>query len=263
LQSHELWASNIYYLNDHREFEHGLSLFRSYIRIRHLQADETSKHFFEAMLEPIDTLFPQTPFYVASWSATDDDLAQWRAYSRGGTGYAIAMGGDVLRQLAKLQQFIFAPCVYSSKVHQKWVEEIVDTSFREMVEEEKKGIRYEHAGPAEKLIYRLLRFSPLMKHESFEREAEWRLIASFPVVAQNEDFALHEGQSTLVPHFPFKLKIEGEVPLAISMIRVGPCSEPKLVQRAAMLALQRYAPGNNGGRYAVGTSDVPYRSQPV
>src|SRR5207253_2452918 len=102
LESHTLWASNIRFLNDHKEYDFGVDL------ILHLLAklnaavkgDGERRPHTEAMLNAISELHPNTSVYVASWSDTDDDLGQWRAYSGGSTGFAVRMHGEVLKQLA-------------------------------------------------------------------------------------------------------------------------------------------------------------------
>lgn len=177
LGKHELWASNVHYLNDYREFTFGVDLFCDHIRKERDKAVNGRRRHLDAMLRRIDQqLHPQTPFYVASWSAENDDLAQWRAYSGRGTGYAIGMRGATIARLAEKQRFIFAACVYGPDEHTEWVKQIVETSLNEMIDDESKGIQYHRAVPGDNLLSRLLRFSPLIKHPKFVGEREWRLI---------------------------------------------------------------------------------------
>jgi len=113
LQNHVLWASNIRFLNDHNEYEFGITLFRDFItNAVAAERDDERKRFSQSMLTAMGQLWPNASVYVASWSDTDDDLGQWRAYSGGGTGFQIRMPGATLRDLAERQNYIFAACIY-------------------------------------------------------------------------------------------------------------------------------------------------------
>ena len=284
LKSRVLWTSSIRYLNDHREFTYGAGLLEDYIRAERGKATDDRLRHLDVMLTRLERylrtpmsrshvheqlhLLMQHQFYVASWSTEEDDLAQWRAYSGSGTGYAIGMRGETIAQLAKIQRFSFARCVYKRAEHDEWIKEIVEQSLQEMLDDEKQGVKYDHAVPGDNLLYRLLRFAPLIKHPKFHGEGEWRLIMEPPGPEHHDEFAVRAGRSTLIPHFRFKLELlEGEipagetpVPIAFSKIMVGPCAEQALAVKAVQLALGTYAKGNDGGRTSVGWSDIPHRN---
>lgn len=262
LRTHELWVSNIHFLNDHREFHYGMNVITNCIVRKRNAAGPATQHFFDQMLHQMGTLDPSSSRYVASWSAAVDDLSQWRAYSQGGTGYSISIQGSVLRALANAQRFVFAPCVYELDEQARMVDTLVDVSLLEMIDDEERGVKYERAAPGDNLLIRALRFSPLMKHPAFRGEKEWRLVFDFPGGQTHPTFALREGRSTLIPYLRFKLKLESaeaNIPIAFYEIMVGPCADANLAREAAFLALLAHAKGNKG-ELRVRSSTVPYRN---
>lgn len=89
LESGGFWLSDIRFLNDADEFEHGRRLAIELVSIlidrpRHgVFADVLSKTI-ELLEQPIEE-----PYYVASFSRDPDSLEQWRAYASGDDGVAL------------------------------------------------------------------------------------------------------------------------------------------------------------------------------
>jgi hypothetical protein len=263
LQGHRLWASNIRFLNDHREYEFGFDLISQQLKRIRIEAiaekDDARRRHLDEMHNAMALYRPHRSVYIACWSEVDDDLGQWRAYSGGGTGFAIRMSWSTLKQLAERQQYIFAACIYEPEEHERRAREIIDVSLTEMLDDEQHGIQYEPAGPADKFVYRVLRFAPLFKDQSFQAEREWRLITDYPVAEAGANFHVREGRSMPIPYVEFALRAEG-VPVDIDEIVVGPCAEPERAREATSAAMMRYVPAINAKPRGVRSSRVPYRN---
>jgi Protein of unknown function (DUF2971) len=212
--------------------------------------------------EQLHFLIMQPQIYVASLSSEGDDLSQWRAYGGVGTGYAIGLDGGRIARLAVEQRFVLARCIYDPAEHAEWVNEIVEQSLAEMENDGNEGVEYGRAMPGDNLLYRLIQFSPLMKHPKFRSENEWRLIMEPPGPEQHEELAFREGRFTLIPRFRFKLQMAGDdpIPLALNKLVVGPSAEQALAIRAAHLALLHYGRGADQHKTLVTWSDIPNRN---
>ena len=258
LETHLLFASDIRFLNDSQEYKLGLESIKRAIDERAMKLNPGDANFdhYGRMLEAIHGT-GSGPLYVASWSEKSDDLCQWRAYSGSGTGYAVQMDGNQIQQLAKEQNFIFAPCIYEPDERRKWINAIVDLGLEEMIE----GGRTKSSECLSTitLINHLIRFSPLLKHEAFKGEQEWRLICG-PLGRPARGYGAHQGRSTMVPHVAFNLHTEN-APSGISNLVVGPCADQELAMAGAMEALSTYAIDLEKTRsYSVGGSQIPYRN---
>jgi hypothetical protein len=98
VQNQELWLTSIFHLNDPSELNHGIQLASDRLD-EHLRrktknalniADLIKDSFCDGMLDVLeDDIGDAFGFYVASFSRSRDDLAQWRAYADDGRGVAI------------------------------------------------------------------------------------------------------------------------------------------------------------------------------
>jgi hypothetical protein len=258
VKSHELWASNISFLNDRAEFQTGVDSMMRAVRDIASTGDADRKAHAATIIEAVSQMFPRQSIYIASWSTQTDDLGQWRAYSGSGTGFEITMKWAVLKALADAQDFMFAKCIYDPEEQMCAAKEIVETSVREMVE--RRAENRPGTSAVEGFLLRLLRFAPLFKHAAFKSEDEWRLVSSHFQTEMGPNFGVREGRAIPVPYLRFRLKAEGSSVVDISQIRVGPCAEAHLAQQATMAAMLKYLPVYHGRKTAVSTSAVPYRN---
>src|SRR6266481_7110439 len=90
-----LWTTNIFYLNDSREFNYALELARTGLkeRLSGPAARNEQKQFYESALTTLDDVAPIIPqalsLHVGSFSAKGDSLSQWRAYTQNGIGFSL------------------------------------------------------------------------------------------------------------------------------------------------------------------------------
>src|SRR5579863_5324468 len=95
----EIWSTHTQYLNDHREFRHGLDIFREELEVLIAHCDELKRS--EGLRELRAAIFDEWAninVCVSSFSEEHDSLSQWRAYG-GNSGFSIGFLGDHLASL--------------------------------------------------------------------------------------------------------------------------------------------------------------------
>lgn len=203
--SDSLWATQIRYLNDSKEFAHAMELAMSALRrLRDNRNDDKYIQLCAAVSSHLESI-SGLALYVACFSEVHDSLSQWRGYCPSSFGYSVGFDGDLLRLIAHEQGFQLQPCVYD---HNKQIQS-VNAWAHETLAELDAGCPTD-ADPAEytrtncsAFLNKFIAFAPYMKNSSFEEEREWRLVGLVP--SNDPRVALREGRSLLVPYVPIKL----------------------------------------------------------
>ncbi len=213
VESKAIFASDLRYLNDSQEFVHAkelaLQLAEEAANVpgaEHVQ--ETFKNAVKMALESGLLREDQLQIMVASFSASPDQLSQWRGYSGGSSGVSISFDCTALRPPQEaLTSLVFAPCVYKDAdkrallkqalghvlgVVNQWAVEVaaalqhnpkllstVTTTIKpsppHVVYPDPPAMIARITAAVKKTNYDLLRICPLLKHESFSEECEWRI----------------------------------------------------------------------------------------
>jgi hypothetical protein len=111
VKNREIWATDIFYLNDQREFRHGIKL-----AVEELQGkgiyEGYRKHVpaTTSMLGSVAPLTFPVRVYVSCFSTEADSLGLWRSYCPRG-GYAIGFRYDDLDAL-RSRNVHLQPCFY-------------------------------------------------------------------------------------------------------------------------------------------------------
>jgi hypothetical protein len=259
----EIWATSINNLNDFTEFIFAKNLAISLIeeRIAAETNSVTKKHLGHLLTGAHEA---GINICVASWSAVCDDLSQWRAYSHGGTGYTIDMEGAHLFALAAKRDFLFAECVYNAEDQTRIMDSLInkalagvmalsaysDTAGRPLL----PHLQDSNMAGGD-FLWLLHRYAAVFKHPKFEAEKEWRLISP-PMSVGNMEF--RAGRSTLISFHPFSLR-DGDQPVAVKSVHVGPCPDPDLAASKVRFLLAKHCAGGDDGR-SVHKSSVPHRT---
>jgi DUF2971 family protein len=227
----KMWATNIEYLNDQREYRHALALMEECLRAR--QPDHRAlkllKRWLSGKAKPIES-------YVCSFSCEADSLAQWRAYGGAAGGYAIGFEGETLRQAAGKNDMKLVKCVYESEQQSTIVEAVINDVMASLHE------------PLLSEYVEIL--APRMKHSGFAEEREWRLVGSWED-RRPEDKNFRKGASMLVPYYEVDCQ-------PIACVVVGPTIHETLARRSVQRLLWKY--GQNLHHEKVTNSIIPYRA---
>lgn len=252
----EIWASHTQYLNDMREFQHAIEIVKDELIAMKLDAQYQDKTDLLCEMEDTVKLVSGTlNVCVCSFSTNGDDLAQWRAYGGGTSGFSIGFSGEFLRTISDELNFWLVPVLYEEGEQRALVRTLLGDVLRENTQRRAKSNPEDKFLPsAGNLGAYLNRYAPILKHKSFSEEREWRII-SRPLMCMNERFGYREGGSMLVPYFRIPLSSDRQ-PFSITEIVVGPTPHPAESTNSVNGLLIR----NDLDQTKVRNSEVPYRS---
>ncbi|MBL7186218.1 MAG: DUF2971 domain-containing protein [Phycisphaerae bacterium] len=253
IEQREIWTTDIFYLNDSKEFRWAIDLARRQLRT---WKDLPARCESMAMALPDVGPLQRCPVYVCSFSEEEDDLNQWRAYCPQG-GFSVGLLKSKLGRVAKRQGFDLDRCVYGSDEQTS----MITDAIRSVISE---GDRERVSSPPilsldfDELEGRWLRqaitkVAPLIKHKTFAAENEWRLVSITKDSESRENFGVRVRGSMVVPYRTVKLK---ESVWDRARIIVGPCphvEENKVC--VARLLLHSLRPET---QFTVKTTSTPY-----
>jgi len=193
---------------------------------------------------------------VASFTEEGDLLSQWRGYCPKG-GFSIGFHFDLLAQIAKRHDSFLVPCVYDFKLQNKLLEELLvahSKKYDEAIKDNDQNNSDELAhNISNEFIISLFAIAPMLKHESFEEEKEWRIVSSNLRVTPDIQFRANE--SNIIPYIKISL-CQSEEEIEFKKIFIGPTSVNHYSKEAVLQLLRK----NRVAQKAIRLSSVPYRS---
>ena len=246
LESGSIWASDMRFLNDRREWIHAIDLAAQTVR----ETEGVPVDLADSLLRVTEDL-DYTRSFVACFSSDGDSLPQWRAYSQRGC----ALGFDTVRLSKLASEYpgsgMFVPVVYDEAEQRtilRHVVELISTHFQDSTPT--SGDLVFSAGMFTKI---LTVYSPALKDPSFESEREWRLILGVPDPG-GPAFRFRATGGAIVPYLSVRLSVEGTSILP-SHVTIGPSPEPELVGEGVKQMIESL--GASG--VVVDPSKVPFR----
>jgi hypothetical protein len=277
VKEQEIWASNIFYLNDSAEFHWAVELARTLLGT--LITDETDaekKRTLEVMRGYLEDVRPGAitrPVFAWCLSAQEDDLSQWRAYCPDG-GVAIGFRREDLNDLAEKQVEQgpgFVPNLVKSVYKREEQGQIVLASVDKAVKAAPGGRVGESMRPEEVNQYKAVFLQEILantpiKHAGFEHECEWRLVISpgpgieaGPEIEPRLGFRSRNG--LIIPFWKIALAPNEDKKIwRNARITVGPNPHQHELKDSVESLLKHYCTGPDGAVPGkVKTSGVPYR----
>lgn len=252
-----LWATDVFYMNDRLEVLHAIELCQQACSIMAQGKSGREREFLEALSGALDFhRADQQHIFALSFSASRDQLSQWRAYARHG-GYGIAFDGEALSSIAHVHQCRLVKCIYQDDQKIEIIKEFVCAKMGEVscVETDCDVLAVIAANA-------FLEIAAMMKHQGFSEEREWRMIS----VGSHRHIGNIQYRSTskyLVPYV--EISLEGSLThrsedhreyLGLCEVLVGPAPEPELSWRSCMQILL----DRNVYFEQVSPSGTPYRA---
>lgn len=253
LDSKQVWATNIHCLNDSKEFVHALSLAK--LAIRQVLEEEIEDEFeviYAAVEVALDSI-SQLSVYVSCYSEVSDSLSQWRGYCPPGFGYSIGFDGDALRAAASRQGFELGRCIYDKfeqeNICLSWARATVQLIKRELKRSDEIVKVVQDASNT--FLNTFYAFAPLLKHESFHSESEWRLFG----LVRSDDVRLRirPSKSMLVGYLAIDLDLDKTSDM-IWNIMIGPTPHQELAAGTLSTYFNRIKVRNG-----ISYSETPYR----
>lgn len=249
VENNSIWATNIYYLNDKNEFEHGREcLIKTLDCIEPTFMNENDKKLFLKELEHFSD-GGSVNVFSASFCRTGDKLSQWRGYG-GEQGICIEFDEDNLFDWVDPEYYNFrkGEVVYlkpgkTIKDHQLIVENLLNNSINALLNEDDlfKIVHYEYVIPT---------IIPFCKDESFHEEDEFRYIF---IPADEECIKFRASDKGLIPYIELQTGKGSNLP--IKKIIVGPGKYSEDVIKSLKYFLRHY----NYHDVIVDGSKIPYR----
>lgn len=262
INSREIWATHTRYMNDTREFRHATELARQELeRIVAAWSGPQStfsfpgaREYMASMQGALSAGIEPKNICVCSFSEKGDVLSQWRAYGGGASGFAIGFSGEHLREMVKDRGWL-VPVLYNESEQRALVRTLLEDLIneqRDRSEEEKAKLPLYG-----NLLEYLNRYAPILKHQSFGEECEWRIVTR-PIDYKDEHFGYRAGPSMLIPYF--RLSLRKTESLGIREIVIGPTPHPEQSRGSALglLIKSGLAGGLIGAQLKF--SAIPYRN---
>ncbi|MBW1909143.1 MAG: DUF2971 domain-containing protein [Deltaproteobacteria bacterium] len=262
LKSQRIWATNILFLNDSKEFNHTIQLALDYLSSNESvigqDLHETVEHLFS------DSQAPDV--YVTSLTKMRDQLSQWRAYCPNLGGFNIGFETTKLVELVKAQGIELIQCDYDIDEQKKVVKNSIDITCGYF--NKKADANYNSEGKFDidsflelagstRLKYglQLLLIAPYFKHPKFSEENEFRLIFYQKKNHEKEIF-FREGASTIIPYVEIDLTLPTKGHLPIKEIVIGPTPNQELSKKSIEKLIGKYRIRHCD----VIPSEIPYRA---
>jgi hypothetical protein len=282
-----MFATDVRFLNDREEFIHAQKIADGIVDgATELDADGFPSRDWLAKAARLASK-PPVEIFVISFTAAEDQLSQWRAYSRESSGVSLAFDLRRLRPPAE-SLALFAPCIYDPIGQKK---DLLSDAFRPFMEEvsgyykrvyqsaceaipEKKlepdkarvVKEFLEANPNEQRNFddflkavvdtriAYMRMAALLKDPAFIEEDEWRLV--LPIMMDVPEplklLQFRAGKTTLIPYIAHLLSASAPFPLVD--IILGPGSDEGSIFAANRLLKSQ------GLDLKPRLSKVPYRS---
>ena len=128
VESRELWATHIQYLNDAQEFDYAADLAKQVVEERDRASAEPRRAHRSRRLSDLASVRMGVPQYVcvASFSEVGDALSQWRGYCPNGAGYSIGFVTQDLVGEAARQGFSLARCLYDEESQREAILQVTE-----------------------------------------------------------------------------------------------------------------------------------------
>jgi hypothetical protein len=131
--SKTIFATDLRFLNDREEFVHARKIANDVLEdtpevdsnnlpIKEFLGRAINLAFNTGLLQP-----GRLQVFVASFTAAEDDLSQWRGYSHGSSGVSLAFNLKGFRPPSGTDTFVsFAPCIYDLSAQKEFIRQALN-----------------------------------------------------------------------------------------------------------------------------------------
>jgi hypothetical protein len=251
LASGKLWLTDICSLNDPSELKHGFEIAIRELRKMVVGGSPASQNFANDLgfvaerIRRSADLFRPADFFVCSFSLSDDDLGQWRAYADDGRGFALEFETAGLETESAPDSF---DLTYDddklAAIDRQIIAKILP--FTQIP-------NYKDAFSIEFMAY-ATNAAIYFKHTAYENEKEYRFLETFSVDA-NPKVELRYRPYSVIRYRNFDWR--SVAPGALKRILIGPAADTKKATRFAQDCLEQFHPCAKNVQ--IDCSLIPYR----
>ncbi|QNT69239.1 DUF2971 domain-containing protein [Defluviicoccus vanus] len=190
--------------------------------------------------------------YVACFSVHGDLLSQWRAYTPSTGGYAIGIRASDIPSIG--DDLLLGKCEYDCANQQDAIESIL-RDHPGMLDPNVSldQLREQNDPELSSLIAAFLTLFPLLKHQGFREEAEWRIVRSPPNV-DNHPIEFRISRGVVIPFQRIPLAAPDDR-LPIAEVIIGPSPDARERTYATRMLLDHH----DLQSCDLWTSKIPYR----
>jgi hypothetical protein len=261
LKSHQVWVTDVAYLNDALEMQLADALIRECVE----NAQRNRSPLVRELLRRSEVSgSPESAgqgYYVACFCKSRDLLSQWRAYANDGGGYAVGFSAHEMATEGhvRLRRVIYEPSVQRTMV-EDCIRRACDAFERVADGKSVADLDKDHTLPsfAQLLASHLSEFLVAFKHDAFAQEDEWRIVLPFARDAHSHFVRFREKSGMPVPYMALHPRTPrpGLPLLPIVEVVHGPTLHPGLTKKSLHLLLQ----ANGYDHVEVGGSVAPLRA---
>lgn len=208
IENQTIYCTNLDYLNDKKEFKHGVSLILRVID--RLKQEKYELDILDKVEQNIDTI-NKSERYVTCFSKNGDLLSQWRAYANQGKG--VAIGFDFMKFKYSINQIISGRHIdYDEHYQQQVIEELIKVII-EFFKSRKEIIDWQDFG-FERLVNTIIieflqNIIASYKSHSFQEEQEYRFeyeIDGTMIKRGKEEIFYRASDTLIIPYIKLKAK---------------------------------------------------------
>lgn len=174
LETNGFWATNYNFLNDKKEFVHGIEICQQIIDEFNIpDLPEEGKVYLEAVRRLLYS--NDQDIFIVSFCSKSDLLSQWRGYSGGQQGVSIGLDHkEIYRYSTRRanEYFFVQKVIYDKKIQRAIIKDIIKSGLDKVI---KYHITDDTFQPQE-INMTLKSFIALFKDDSFHEESEWRRV---------------------------------------------------------------------------------------
>jgi len=245
----QLWASNVAYLNDKEELEHGIKCAER--ALTGLANDRKMEIWKEPIKEAFKSvqegLMPNT--YATCFCTKPDLLSQWRGYGGQKQGIGLTFDIEGLRGILPSKKSYLSPVTYGFVTGKQGILEGMRSHLNGVAADILSNL--DDIDRADEAFGALCRLIPQFKHKGFETELEWRIVVQQDTIRDTVQY--RAAGNVIVPYITIGQK---DAKLPLKAVKVGPGSDMELTAKSVRQFL--FAKGY--GNIPVETSRVPFRT---
>lgn len=261
LSNDSLWATDIFFMNDKREFTQFTDLLIN--KIQHKcnclgdgHQGQWKEEWYNAIERYLQGVFA-SDIYVTCFSKRGDSLSQWRGYTQSNFGYCLVFDYDKISELTYKQNSFMVHCIYSEEEQSSIAKEFVEKFISAVVDNQNSHV-FESQKTMDDIVSEIGRkyitviqsLASSIKNSAFEDENEVRVI----MLCIKNDVKFRPGGSFVIPYQEFPLELsKPDSPL--KEIIIGPTPNPNLALKSVQMMLDQ-----KGWKVSVRNTIVPYRT---
>jgi hypothetical protein len=262
--SRALWASDIRYMNDSAELKHTADLIGKEIT-RRIAAGHRNPILLNQFLDWVSHRITNGHLlFGASFRSNGNLLSQWRGYSRLGKGVSLGFDPAYILTCAQAQSFRIGRCIYDPGEQRQLIVKVVDAVealARECCDHEdptQAGDRQTYHAVFQQIETHLLRIAAVLKHPSYQEEAEWRIVSPAITDYLEAPVLFREGASMLLPYVEFNFSPHNGKPIALEHVFLGPTPNINISMNSLSMFLTKngVTPGKG-----IDYCQIPYRQK--